>query len=157
MQIEFLFLHNERPVALIGHSQGCKFAQYFLHWAESNPAMGKAWIDTHIKMVVALGPPWTGAPKTARALISGDSMGLPTFILFGDEYVLSMGRTFSSPLWLLPQKHHEECVYINTAETPAAYNKTNWNKVLPLHHEVPPFNLLLPLQLLFISYFCVSS
>ena len=137
MQIEFLFLHNEKRVALIGHSQGCKFAQYFLHWAEG--VHGKEWIDKHVQMVIALGPPWSGAPKTVRASIAGDSMGLPTFILFGDDYLLAMGRTYSSTLWLLPHLENRRCININSEAAPLTFTKKHWKEVLPEYSEVMHF------------------
>ena len=134
MQIEFLVLLNEQKVALIGHSQGCKFCQYFLHWAEDN--FGKEWIDNNVQMVIALGPPWTGAPKTVRASLSGDSMGLPTAFLFGDDYLVSMGRTFSSTLWLLPYITHQTCVNINSEDSPMEFKPKHWKDVMPSHCEV---------------------
>jgi len=107
--IEYLHDVNNQRVALVGHSQGCKFAQYFLHWAEDH--LGKEWIDAHIETVIAIAPPWIGAPKVVRALITGDSLGLPTQVLLGDKWMVAMTRTFSSCPWLLPYGNLDHCIH----------------------------------------------
>eukprot|EP00339_Tiarina_fusa_P013465 CAMPEP_0117017128 /NCGR_PEP_ID=MMETSP0472-20121206/13423_1 /TAXON_ID=693140 ORGANISM="Tiarina fusus, Strain LIS" /NCGR_SAMPLE_ID=MMETSP0472 /ASSEMBLY_ACC=CAM_ASM_000603 /LENGTH=747 /DNA_ID=CAMNT_0004721417 /DNA_START=252 /DNA_END=2492 /DNA_ORIENTATION=+ len=99
--VEYLFEVNEERIALIGHSQGCKFGQYFLHWIEAE--IGREWIDKHIQSFIALGAPWAGASKVVRAMISGESMGLPTQFLFGNRFMVALVRSLSSSPWLLPQ------------------------------------------------------
>ena len=112
MQIEFTRISNNEKVLLVGHSQGGKFIHYFLYWAEAN--FGRAWIDENIEGLIGLGIPWLGAPKAIRGVISGDNMGLPTTILLGDGYMLSMCRTYSSVPWLFPLKYHEKCFFIRS-------------------------------------------
>ena len=47
-----------------------------------------------------VGGPHLGAPKALRSVITGDKMGLDTFL--SDEEALSMGRSLGSGPWLFP-------------------------------------------------------
>ena len=71
--------NNER-VVLMAHSMGNRNAQYFLRWITDQPQFGQEWVDTNIHAFFALGPPFLGATKTVRAVVSGDCMGLEVFL-----------------------------------------------------------------------------
>jgi pimeloyl-ACP methyl ester carboxylesterase len=129
-----LVLVNNQKVALIGHSQGCKFGQYFLHWIEDT--IGKEWIDRNVEQFIAVGPPWVGAPKVVRALMTGDSMGLPTQVLLGDKWMVAMSRTFSSCPWLLPFGSLDHCISFKTE------GAKHWREVLSKESEVYYFSNL---------------
>ena len=139
-QIEILHLANREKVLLMGHSQGGKFIHYFLHWIADNA--GRDWIDQHIEGMVGLGIPWTGAPKSLRTIVSGDSMGLPTFFLLGSGYMLSMSRTFSSVPWLFPLRYFQSPFYLKPAKKKSfekslcAYEQLNVDQLL-LRADIP--------------------
>ena len=100
-QIEKMYNKNEQtPVVLIGHSMGCKIAHYLLNFAKQ--ARGQDWIDQYVHTYLPIGAPHLGAPKTLRSLISGDKMGLDTFLTDTDALVL--GRSLGSAPFLLPTR-----------------------------------------------------
>ena len=143
--IENLVELRKEKVALVGHSQGCKFIQFFLHWAETT--LGTQWIDDHVELFIALGAPWKGSPKAVRALLTGDSMGVPQG-LYKSEYIHSMMRTFSSVLWLLPWEEHEKCIHL-----PGESEPKSWKEVLPEHFPVTSRHFpFFPLPLLKLSF-----
>jgi hypothetical protein len=99
-QVEDLYRNNHStPVVLLGHSLGCKTAHYFLNFCLQEK--GQAWIDLHIHTYLPVGAPHLGAPKGLRSLVVGEKMGLDTFL--SDEEGLTMGRSFGSGPWMLPQ------------------------------------------------------
>ncbi|KAL3937493.1 MAG: hypothetical protein SGARI_002102 [Bacillariaceae sp.] len=99
--VQKLYKQNDNsPVILIGHSMGCKCAHYFLNFCEQNG--GQKWIDKYIHTYMPIGAPHLGAPKALRSSISGDKMGLDTFL--NDEEALVLGRSFGSGPWLLPSE-----------------------------------------------------
>jgi hypothetical protein len=77
--------------------------QYFLNFVKNQPN-GKHWLDTHIHTFVAVGAPFLGAPKAVRGLISGDSMGLDTFLTTADAIRLahSISKYLSLFLFAIP-------------------------------------------------------
>ena len=127
--VEYLHELNDERVVLIGHSQGCKFGQFFLHWAEEK--LGREWTDKHVQSFIPMGAPWAGASKVVRALVSGDSMGLPTAFLFGNRYMVALVRALSGSLWLIPrcESHH----YYQEGDE---FVKKHWKDVLPEMSEV---------------------
>jgi phospholipid:diacylglycerol acyltransferase len=61
---------NNEKVVILGHSMGCKVIHYFLLWVKER--FGQKWIDKNIHAMCALGPPFLGAPKSIRTVVSGD-------------------------------------------------------------------------------------
>jgi hypothetical protein len=90
-------VNNER-VVLMAHSMGNRCVQYFLQWVVTN--YDRSWIDENIHAFLALGPPFLGAPKSVRAVISGDCMGLEMFLT--DEESRTMARGSAALPWLFP-------------------------------------------------------
>lgn len=93
---------NNEKVVLMGHSMGNRCIQYFLLWAKKEK--GQQWIDDNIHAFFALGPPFLGAPKTVRAGVSGDCMGLDVFLT--QEEGRTMARGSGSLPWLFPIQEH---------------------------------------------------
>eukprot|EP01119_Soliformovum_irregulare_P025709 TRINITY_DN9597_c0_g1_i3.p1 TRINITY_DN9597_c0_g1~~TRINITY_DN9597_c0_g1_i3.p1 ORF type:complete len:451 (+),score=106.59 TRINITY_DN9597_c0_g1_i3:83-1435(+) len=100
--IETLHHYNGRPVLIIAHSMGNRVVQYFFNWLKwtRGETDATAWIKCYVHTFFAVGPPWLGAPKIGRALISGEAMGLDHF-LFGKER-LRLARSCGSIGCLLP-------------------------------------------------------
>jgi len=97
--IESMFTSNgKKKVVLIAHSLGTRVVTYFLRWAERTH--GRAWASTYIYSWVAVGPLFLGAPKSVRATVSGERMGLDAF-LYPEEGVLLSRAVGSSP-WMFP-------------------------------------------------------
>ena len=96
-QIEFLHRTNKEKVVLMAHSMGNRCVQYFMWFAE---AQQPGWVDAHVHAFLALGPPFLGAPKAMRAVLTGDTMGLDVF-LTPEEAQLFTRACASSP-WLFP-------------------------------------------------------
>lgn len=93
---------NNTPVIILCHSMGCKTSHYLFnfvryHLGESD---GQKWLDKYIQMYVPVGAPHVGAPKSVRAVIDGDKMGLDAFI--DDDEGLIFGRSLGSSPWLFP-------------------------------------------------------
>ena len=98
-QVERMFESNkQRPVVLVCHSMGCLVGHYLLKYAKHH--RGQAWVDKYIDCYLPIGGPHLGAPKALRSFISGDKMGLDTFL--SDSEALLMGRSLGSGLFLLP-------------------------------------------------------
>lgn len=81
---------------------GNRVVQYFFNWLKWSRGEddATAWIKCYVHTFFAVGPPWLGAPKIGRALISGEAMGLDHF-LFGKER-LRLARSCGSIGCLLP-------------------------------------------------------
>ncbi|CAH8641442.1 unnamed protein product [Heterobilharzia americana] len=64
--------HNggNRPVVLVGHSLGAKYAMYFLK------SMTGSWKKTYIKTLVLLSAPLGGSVKALKIEASGDNFGM---------------------------------------------------------------------------------
>jgi len=90
--------NNQKKVVIVAHSLGTRCTHYFLRFCERH--FGRAWISEHIHTWVAVGPLFLGAPKSVRATISGERMGLEAF-LFEDEGVL-LSRGCGSSAWMFP-------------------------------------------------------
>lgn len=93
---------NNKRVVLLGHSLGTRVVQYFLRWAADQPDMGREWIDQNVETFIAVGPIFLGAPKTFRAMITGERMGLEAF-LFPEEGV-ALNRRIGSIPWMFPTR-----------------------------------------------------
>jgi hypothetical protein len=99
-QIETMVQKNAKKVVLVCHSMGCLVGHFLLKYAKNTK--GQEWIDEHIDTYVPVGGPHLGAPKALRSFITGDKMGLETFL--SDSEALLMGRSLGSGLLLLPQQ-----------------------------------------------------
>lgn len=98
MKVEFLKKrNNNEKVVLMAHSMGNRCAQYFLSWVHKNYP---GWSEKNIHAFMALGPPFLGASKTIRAVVSGDCCGLEAFLT--QEEGRAMHRALGSVPWLLP-------------------------------------------------------
>jgi len=86
------------PVVLVCHSLGTKAGHYLLNFACAKA--GRKWVDKYVHTYMPVGAPHLGAPKAMRASLTGDKMGLDTFL--GDSEALAMGRSFGSGPWLIP-------------------------------------------------------
>ena len=108
--IEELYNSNDStPVVILSHSLGCKVAHYFLNFALDKK--GQSWIDKYVHTYMPVGGPHLGAPKAMRGMISGDKMGLDTFLK--DEEGIALGRSFGSGPWLVPQNIPDGCPSTN--------------------------------------------
>ena len=97
-KVETLYNNNgRRPVVLVCHSLGCLVGEYFLRFAH---AKDSSWCETYIHTYMPVGAPHLGAPFTLRGIISGDKMGLETFL--NDSEALAMSRSLGSIPWLIP-------------------------------------------------------
>jgi hypothetical protein len=101
-QVEDLYRQNDNtPVILLCHSLGTKTCHYFLNFARRHHGRGgQEWLDQYIHTYLPVGGPHLGAPKALRSVISGDKMGLDTFL--NTEEALSFGRSLGSGPWLFP-------------------------------------------------------
>ena len=110
-QVEHMVKSNNcLPVILLCHSLGTKTCHYFINFCLLHK--GRDWIDQHIHTYMPVGGPHLGAPKAIRSVITGDKMGLDTFL--SNEEALSMGRSLGSGPWLFPTclpKNVPSCVY----------------------------------------------
>lgn len=100
--IENARIKNGLPVVIVAHSMGNRTTQYFLNWVEQRE--GRAWIEENVHAMFAVGAPWLGAPKSLRGLISGDRMGLDTFLKESDG--ITFARTLGSTPFLFPVGHN---------------------------------------------------
>jgi len=101
VQVVDLYEKNKNtPVVLLGHSLGTKTAHYFLNFAKEKA--GRGWIDKYVHTYMPVGAPHLGAPKALRSIVSGDKMGLETFLSSAEALV--MGRSFGSGPFLLPKE-----------------------------------------------------
>lgn len=107
-QVEVMYEINNERVVLMGHSLGTRCTQYFLEWARNN--LGQDWLNKYVHAFLAMGPPFLGAPKSVRAVISGDTMDLEVFLT--EEEGKSMCRRSASLPWLFPlqQEKLPDCV-----------------------------------------------
>jgi len=96
-RIQYMRESNGERVVLMAHSMGNRCAQYFLSWLE---AKYPGWTDDNIHAFLALGPPFLGATKPVRAVISGDCCGLEAFLTLEEGRALHRG--LGSVPWLLP-------------------------------------------------------
>ena len=97
MKIEFMRIQNKEKVVILGHSMGNRCAQYFLSWADKNYP---GWLDENVHAFLAMGPPFLGASKTLRAVVSGDCCSLEAFLT--PKEGRAMHRALASVPWLLP-------------------------------------------------------
>uniref|UniRef100_A0A7S4K8A7 Phospholipid:diacylglycerol acyltransferase n=1 Tax=Paramoeba aestuarina TaxID=180227 RepID=A0A7S4K8A7_9EUKA len=88
---------NEKKVVLMGHSMGCRCIQYFLSWCEGEDP---GFVRENVHAFLAMGPPFLGAPKAMRAVLTGDCMGLEMFLTPEEAVVFS--RACGSSPWLYP-------------------------------------------------------
>lgn len=93
---------NNSSVVLLCHSMGCKTAHYLLNFVlyRLGAVDGQKWLDKHIHSYVPVGAPHVGAPKSVRAIIDGDKMGLDAFL--DDSEGMVFGRSLGSGPWLFP-------------------------------------------------------
>jgi len=96
-QISDMVQFNERKVVVVAHSMGNRIFQLFLRWVNE---IDSSWIDENIHAHMALGAPFLGAPKSVRGLLSGDALGLESFLLMQEALVWN--RRTGSLCTLLP-------------------------------------------------------
>lgn len=102
--IEELYHQNgQKKVVVLCHSLGNRNFHYFLRFAEKH--YGREWQSKFIETWVAIGPLFLGAPKSLRAVLTGERMGLEAF-LFEFEGV-AMIRSIGVPMWMWPIKHFD--------------------------------------------------
>jgi phospholipid:diacylglycerol acyltransferase len=94
VMVEEMKQASGRRVVLLGHSLGTRCVHYFLRWVERE--FGRPWIQEHVDTFLAVGPIFLGAPKTLRAMVTGERMGLEAF-LFPEE-----GRALNRLLGSIP-------------------------------------------------------
>ena len=78
--IEKAFNNNNKKIILIGHSTGCKLISLFINIFRKFSNEGyieKGWVDKYIKNTIMICPAFDGSPKALKAILSGDSFGLP--------------------------------------------------------------------------------
>jgi len=77
--IEELY-HNSggKKVVVICHSLGNRAMHYFVRFMEKH--YGRQWQSTYIEVWMAIGPLFLGAPKSIRAVVTGERMGLEAFL-----------------------------------------------------------------------------
>ena len=115
-QIEEMYEKNDNtPIVMVCHSMGCKTGHYLLNFAKN--AKGQEWLDKHIHTYCPVGAPHLGAPKALRSFVSGDKMGLETFL--SDSEALAMGRSLGSGVWLMPAE-------IPPESPPTAILRSDW-------------------------------
>ena len=97
-KVEYLYaLNKEKRIVFICHSNGNRVAHYFTNWAEDHYP---GWVKKHIHGLIALAAPYLGAPKMARAIITGDALGLDIVMKSTEEE--AWGRHMGSYPSLLP-------------------------------------------------------
>jgi len=95
--IQQLVADNKQKVVVLAHSLGTRVFHYFLLWIEDTA--GRSWIDEKIDLWIPVGPLWLGAPKSIRATVSGERMGLEDFLY--PEEGIELTR-FASSAWMFP-------------------------------------------------------
>jgi phospholipid:diacylglycerol acyltransferase len=70
--IEMLSNRLGQPAVIVAHSMGALLILHFLKHAEETPGLGNAWIERHVASIVTVGPPWSGVPKAASSVLSGE-------------------------------------------------------------------------------------
>eukprot|EP01094_Clydonella_sp_ATCC50884_P018051 TRINITY_DN3267_c0_g1_i1.p1 TRINITY_DN3267_c0_g1~~TRINITY_DN3267_c0_g1_i1.p1 ORF type:complete len:1413 (+),score=388.34 TRINITY_DN3267_c0_g1_i1:156-4394(+) len=102
--IEEMYHQNgQKKVVVLCHSLGNRNFHYFLRFMEKHH--GRAWQSKFVESWVAIGPLFLGAPKSLRAVLTGERMGLEAF-LFEFEGV-AMIRSIGVPMWMWPIKHFD--------------------------------------------------
>uniref|UniRef100_A0A7S4MD71 Lecithin:cholesterol acyltransferase n=1 Tax=Vannella robusta TaxID=1487602 RepID=A0A7S4MD71_9EUKA len=94
-------VNGEKRVVLICHSNGNRVAHYFTHWMENREP---GWCKKYIHGFIALAAPYLGAPKMARAIVTGDALGLD--IVLVEKAQEAWGRHMGSYPALLPLQEH---------------------------------------------------
>ena len=79
----------------------------YAHWVVCNPPAnaptatnGASWLEKYLHGILPIGGPFLGAPKSLRAVLSGDTMGLDMFL--NDEEMLTLNRGLAGSCFLLP-------------------------------------------------------
>lgn len=98
--IETAVARSKRGAVVIAHSLGNSVFRYFLEWLKHDLGTFhyQPWLNKHITIFAACGPPALGAAETIRATLSGLTMGLPV----SDAVAREMVTTFSAAPWMLP-------------------------------------------------------
>lgn len=104
MAVRIERLDRGAGVVVLGHSMGNKVVQYFLAYMKQT--RGQAWLDRYVYSWVACGAPTLGACKALRTTLTGDCMGLESFLSLNEA--ITMARSFSSSPWLFPLGLHAD-------------------------------------------------
>ena len=65
-------------MVVICHSLGNRAMHYFVRFMEKH--YGRQWQSTYLEVWMAIGPLYLGAPKSIRAVVTGERMGLEAFL-----------------------------------------------------------------------------
>ncbi|KAL3910450.1 MAG: hypothetical protein SGARI_002120, partial [Bacillariaceae sp.] len=94
--VEDMYERNDKtPIVLLCHSMGAKVGEYFLRWVYQNDPI---WTETYVHTYFPVGGAHLGAPKALRSMLTGDRMGLDTFLSLSDA--LHFGRSLGSGIGL---------------------------------------------------------
>ena len=126
------------PAVFISHSLGGPTLQAFFN------ATSAAWKEKYVAAWFPVEGVWLGAPKVAKAIISGDNFGTPA----PEGDLIDMERTLESPLFLLPlpslwPKSQQTIVYRD--QPPMEYNTSNFDQLLTDLNISSPLARLEPL------------
>eukprot|EP00117_Sycon_ciliatum_P024946 scpid67050/ scgid5343/ Phosphatidylcholine-sterol acyltransferase; Lecithin-cholesterol acyltransferase; Phospholipid-cholesterol acyltransferase len=90
--IEQVSNRSESPAIVISHSMGGPVMQAFFNQTTSD------WKDEYISAWFPVDGVWTGSPKVAKAIISGENFGAPA----PESILATMERTLESSFFLMP-------------------------------------------------------
>eukprot|EP00123_Amoebidium_parasiticum_P016239 comp23349_c0_seq1/m.38544 comp23349_c0_seq1/g.38544 ORF comp23349_c0_seq1/g.38544 comp23349_c0_seq1/m.38544 type:complete len:510 (-) comp23349_c0_seq1:382-1911(-) len=82
-----------RPVRFVTHSLGGPYMLHFLNHYVDQP-----WKDKHIDTFFSIGAPWAGSFTALRAIVSGESEGLPGH----DSEFVGVEQLMGGMLWSIP-------------------------------------------------------
>eukprot|EP01105_Mastigella_eilhardi_P026475 TRINITY_DN7707_c0_g2_i2.p1 TRINITY_DN7707_c0_g2~~TRINITY_DN7707_c0_g2_i2.p1 ORF type:complete len:861 (-),score=134.88 TRINITY_DN7707_c0_g2_i2:51-2633(-) len=137
-------VNNGKKVCLVGHSMGNRTIQYFLRFVEAQPG-GSEWLESHVESFVAVGPPFLGAPKALRSLVSGDRLGIDALI--GKQEAIDFGRSLGSAPHLLPigqeyYFHDKGCSFVYVEQVSGDYKPVSVQEALSLSGAMKPLEFL---------------
>ncbi|KAJ4822766.1 hypothetical protein Tsubulata_004160 [Turnera subulata] len=92
------------PSIVFAHSLGNHVFRYFLEWLklEIAPKHYNQWLDEHIHAYFAVGAPLLGSIEAVKAILFGNTFGLP----FSEATARLMFNSFGSALWMAPFSKH---------------------------------------------------
>lgn len=90
---ETSFSRNQKKIFIIGHSLGCVITYKFL-----TEFVSQDWINMYIDGFISVAGPYGGAPKSLRAILSGDRFDLPNT----NHYYRDIQAMMSGLLLMIP-------------------------------------------------------
>lgn len=90
--------NNGRKVHIVSHSMGGPTILRFFN------NQNQKWLDDNIATFIPVASPWSGAPQSLRAVISGDDFGLNAlgFSLLSKERVMEVARQSGGVIMYIP-------------------------------------------------------